>query len=141
VSVRRAARSAGIEVDPRRVREARLEAGLSLRELAGTEVSATFIHFVERGVSRPSEKVLRLIARRTGRPIGYFAPQDSDRTARGLRLGQELARLARQAREIGKTSGLVTVEMQALKLIEVTLRQAAEVANSIDANVARKSKS
>jgi transcriptional regulator with XRE-family HTH domain len=139
--VRRAARGAGIAVDPRRVREARLQAGLSLREVAGAEVSATFIHFVERGVSRPSQKVLGLIARRTGKPIGYFIPHDSSTPEPGPHLAEELGRVAKQARELGKIKGLVTVEVEALKLIEVTLRQAADVANSIEVRLSGKSKS
>jgi transcriptional regulator with XRE-family HTH domain len=134
MSVRRAARAAGIAVDPHRVREARLEAGLSLRALAGDEVSATFIHFVERGVSRPSQKVLGLIARRTGKPIDYFMPLGSSKVQPGPYLAEALARVASQARELRKTIGLVAMEIEALKLIEVTLRQAAEVANSIEAN-------
>jgi transcriptional regulator with XRE-family HTH domain len=52
-----------------RVREARREAGLSLAQLAGDEVSRTFLHFVEHGRSRPAQAVLALIAKRTGRPV------------------------------------------------------------------------
>ena len=69
-----AARGSGIAVDPERVREARLEAGLSLAQIARDDVSRTFIHFVETGKSRPSQRILALIARRTGKPISYFNP-------------------------------------------------------------------
>ena len=138
--MRRAARGEGIDVDPRRVHEARLQAGLSLRELAGVEVSATFVHFVERGVSRPSQKVLDLIARRTGKPIRYFIPRESRKPQTGPRLAEELTRVASQTRVLRKTNGLAPLEIDALKLIEVTLRQAAEVANSIEVNLPRRSK-
>jgi transcriptional regulator with XRE-family HTH domain len=140
VSVRRGARGAGISVDPGRIREARRQAGLSLRELAGADVSATFIHFVERGVSRPSQKVLGLIARRTGKPISYFTAQDSRKPYPDSGLAEELARVASKTGELSKTNGLATTEVEALKLIEVTLRQAANVASSIDASLSRKSK-
>src|SRR5690348_3169972 len=62
-AMRRGLRGSGVPVDPARVREARREAGLSLAQLAGDEVSRTFLHFVEHGRSRPSQAVLALIAR------------------------------------------------------------------------------
>src|SRR5438094_6409883 len=71
-AMRRGPRGSGQNVDPLRVRQARLEAGLSLAQVAGDDVSRTFIHFVEQGRSRPSIVVLGLIARRTGKPMSYF---------------------------------------------------------------------
>src|SRR5215470_17888054 len=56
--MRRGARGSGVPVNPARVREARIEAGLSLAQVAGDDVSRTFIHFVEQGRSRPSQNVL-----------------------------------------------------------------------------------
>ena len=53
-------------MDSVRVRQARIEAGLTLAQVAGDEVSRTFIHLVEHGRSRPSKETLALIAKRTG---------------------------------------------------------------------------
>jgi len=64
----------GIEVRPEAVRHARLEAGLSLAEVAGGEMTRAAIHLVETGKMRPSIRTLELIARQTGRPISHFLP-------------------------------------------------------------------
>ena len=135
--MRRGAPGSGVAVDPQRIRQARLEAGLSLRAVAGEEISPTFIHFVERGISRPSRPVLALIARRTGKPIGYFTTQHSDVQPASQDLAGELARAAEHARHFGATRKLSTVEHEAMKLIEVALRQASEVARSIERSGAR----
>jgi transcriptional regulator with XRE-family HTH domain len=125
-SVRRGARGTGIGVDPERVREARLEAGLSLAALAGDDVSRTFIHFVERGRSRPSRDVLALIARRTGKPISYFMPRSTKDGEPTSDLAADLARVSARVRQFATTNRLTDVEREAMKLIEVTLRQGAE---------------
>ena len=62
----------GIHIIPDRIREARLDAGLTLSQVAGSLVSRAFIHRVEKGQSRPSLDVLRMIAAKTGRPLKYF---------------------------------------------------------------------
>ena len=69
---RRGGRRRGISIRPGSVRLARQEAGLTLAEIAGVEVSRVAIHLVETGHTRPSLQTLELIARRTGKPIGYF---------------------------------------------------------------------
>lgn len=63
-------------------------AGLSLRALADGRVSATALHLIERGESRPTLPTLRLISERTGQPIEYFlAP--GQREALDLELQRE----------------------------------------------------
>jgi tetratricopeptide (TPR) repeat protein len=62
----------GIAIRPEAVRQARLDSGLSLAELAGGQVTRAAIHLVETGKMRPSMRTLQLIAQRTGRPISYF---------------------------------------------------------------------
>jgi tetratricopeptide (TPR) repeat protein len=66
-------RPKGIAVDPTAVRRARLEAGLSLAQVARDDLSRTAIYLVEKGKMRPSGRTLQMIADRTGRPISYFA--------------------------------------------------------------------
>ncbi|MGA8921584.1 MAG: tetratricopeptide repeat protein [Candidatus Dormiibacterota bacterium] len=68
----RRGRRRGLEIKPGTARQARLEAGLSLAQVAGDQISRTAIFFVETGKARPSMETLRLIAERTGRPLEFF---------------------------------------------------------------------
>jgi tetratricopeptide (TPR) repeat protein/DNA-binding XRE family transcriptional regulator len=68
----RRGRRRGVEIKPGTVKQARSEAGLSLAQVAGTEISRTAIYFVETGKAKPSMETLKLIASRTGRPLDYF---------------------------------------------------------------------
>jgi transcriptional regulator with XRE-family HTH domain len=73
-------RGRGVSVIPERVRQARLERGMSLAQVAGHEVSRAFIHLVEQGIARPSLPVLELIAARTGKRPDYFLnPREESR--------------------------------------------------------------
>ena len=124
--VQRRVRAQGLAVDPARVREARLEAGLSLAQLAGDDVSRTFIHFIEHGRSRPSKSVLALIARRTGKPVSYFLLQPALGLAANDDLAAELVRMA------GRVKSAVAVstnknDRETLKLVELAVRQGAEL--------------
>jgi len=127
-------------VDPARVREARREAGLSLAQLAGSDVSRTFIHFVEQGRSRPSQPVLALIARRTGKPISYFLAQPAGDIEPTTNLVDDLTRVADQAGRFSRASGLTKVDREAMKLVELTLRQAASLTKSVQLGSRRSSK-
>lgn len=124
-------RGSGIAVDPARIREARLEAGLSLAQLARDDVSRTFIHFIETGKSRPSPRILALIARRTRKPISYFTRQAGDNIEPGGGLPSELTRIADQVREFIDSQELDEVERSSMKLVEITLKQAAQVTRAI----------
>jgi tetratricopeptide (TPR) repeat protein/DNA-binding XRE family transcriptional regulator len=77
----RRGRRRGVEIKPGTVKQARLEAGLSLGQVARGDISRTAIYFVETGKAKPSIETLRLIAERTGRPIDYFlvSPLEGDR--------------------------------------------------------------
>lgn len=56
----------------RLVREARKARGMTQAELAGEEFTASFISQVERGLTAPSLKSLRIIASRLGLPMRHF---------------------------------------------------------------------
>ncbi|HCG00860.1 MAG TPA: hypothetical protein DEV93_10000 [Chloroflexi bacterium] len=58
------------------MRRARLEAGLTLAQVAGEDISRQAIHLVEMGKSRPSMATLEIIAKRTGRPLSSFLLAD-----------------------------------------------------------------
>jgi transcriptional regulator with XRE-family HTH domain len=118
-------------VDPARVHEARVEAGLSLGQLAGDDVSRTFIHFVEQGKSRPSKAVLSLIARRTGKPVSYFIQQPSTEQQRSADLVAEMTAVATRIRRFVALHRLTKAEQEAMKLVEVTVLQGAALTKAI----------
>ena len=59
-------------IDPDLVRQARLKAGLSLAQVAGTELTRQAVHLIETGKMLPSARSLQLIARRLGVPAHTF---------------------------------------------------------------------
>ena len=137
--MQRGTRGSGLVVDPERVREARIEAGLSLAQLARDDVSRTFIHFVETGQSRPSQRVLALIARRTGKPISYFMAESKPNTGQSTDLAADLIRVGERVRKFAAMNKLTKVEREAMTLIAVTLGQGAELAKSVQTTSRRES--
>ena len=131
----RSPRGSGIVVDPVRVRAARLAAGLSLGQVARDDVSRTFLLFVEQGKSRPSQRVLDLIAKRTHRPVSFFLSsrlQDAGALqGRGPALATEMVSLAARLRQI-RNNVRGQADREALKLLEVTMRQGAELVRAIE---------
>jgi len=65
-------RRKGIPIREGSVRQARLEARLSLAQVAADQVSRTAVHHIENGRTKPTLETLRLIARQTRKPIEYF---------------------------------------------------------------------
>jgi len=61
-----------------RIRQARLEAGLSLAAVSQKDFSRAFLNQVELGRSRPSPRTLRLIAERLRRPVDYFLQDEPE---------------------------------------------------------------
>jgi tetratricopeptide (TPR) repeat protein/DNA-binding XRE family transcriptional regulator len=86
-------RRRGVEIKPGTVKQARSDAGLSLAQVAGSEISRTAIYFVETGKAKPSLETLKLIAERTGRPIDFFLTRPSTTEARSTAATVELERL------------------------------------------------
>jgi tetratricopeptide (TPR) repeat protein/DNA-binding XRE family transcriptional regulator len=89
----RRGRRRGVEIKPGTVKQARSDAGLSLAQVAGSEISRTAIYFVETGKAKPSMETLKLIAERTGRPLDYFLSRPSTLEARSSANTAELERL------------------------------------------------
>ena len=94
-------------------------------------MSRTFIHFVETGQSRPSQRVLALIARRTGKPISYFMAESKPDTGQSTDLAADLIRVGERVRKFAAMNGLTKVEREAMSLIAVTLRRGAELTRSV----------
>jgi transcriptional regulator with XRE-family HTH domain len=116
-------------VNPQRVRQARITAGLSLADVAGDTVSRTFILLVEKGRSRPSMRVLEHIARRTGKPVEYFleAEEGGELAKAGDTLATDITEAAERVRRLQASTELTTPDREAMRLVELTLRQAAAV--------------
>ena len=132
--VKRGARGSGISVDPERIRAARVEAGLSLRAIAGNDVSPTFIHFVEQGVSRPSRPVLAMIARRTGKSMDYFTADPNPGPEPQPDIAAELYRVGQRIRKLRSGRHLTDSDRDVLKFIEWTVRHSAELIRSMHMN-------
>lgn len=60
-----------------RLRQARLEAGLSQRQLCGQEITRNMLSQIENGSARPSMATLRYLAGQLGKPISYFLEEDT----------------------------------------------------------------
>ena len=59
-----------------RILQARLEAGLSQRELAGEEITRNMLSSLEHDTANPSLSTLRHLSARLGRPISWFLGED-----------------------------------------------------------------
>ena len=55
-----------------RIKQARLELGLSQRTLCGDTITRNMLSQIENGSARPSMDTLRVLAERLGRPMSYF---------------------------------------------------------------------
>lgn len=55
-----------------KLRQARLEAGLSQRQLCGEEITRNMLSLIENGSAKPSMKTLQYLASRLGKNISYF---------------------------------------------------------------------
>lgn len=55
-----------------KLKQARLEAGLSQRQLCGAEVTRNMLSQIENGTAKPSMQTLSYFAARLGRPVSFF---------------------------------------------------------------------
>lgn len=55
-----------------KLRQARLEAGLSQRQLCGEEITRNMLSLIENGSAKPSMKTLQYLADRLGKSVSYF---------------------------------------------------------------------
>lgn len=55
-----------------RIKQARLELGVSQRTLCGDTITRNMLSQIENGSARPSMDTLRVLAERLGRPMSYF---------------------------------------------------------------------
>lgn len=60
-----------------KLRQARLEAGLSQRQLCGQQISRNMLSQIESGKARPSMDTLRFLAARLGKSLSWFLEEES----------------------------------------------------------------
>lgn len=60
-----------------RLKKARLEAGMSQRQLCGEEITRNMLSQIEHGTAKPSVSTLRYLAARLGKPTGYFLEEQA----------------------------------------------------------------
>ena len=60
-----------------KLRQARLEAGLSQRALCGDAITRNMLSQIENGTARPSMATLQHLAWRLGKPVGYFLEEQT----------------------------------------------------------------
>lgn len=61
----------------KRLRQARLEAGLSQRQLCGDTITRNMLSQIENGSARPSMATLEALASRLGKPISFFLEEQA----------------------------------------------------------------
>lgn len=59
-----------------KLRQARLEAGITQRQLCGEEITRNMLSQIENGGARPSMQTLQYLARQLGKPVSWFLEED-----------------------------------------------------------------
>jgi tetratricopeptide (TPR) repeat protein len=102
----------GIEIDPAALRQARLDAGLSLAQIAGSDLTRQAVHLIESGKVRPTMRSLRIIAHRLGvaetallAPPGPLPDELAIAELQDLCQRQEYAQVAEQALALVSAGG------------------------------------
>ena len=89
-----------------KLRQARLESGLSQRQLCGEEITRNMLSLIENGAAKPSMKTLQYLAERLGKNVSYFLEETAL-----LSPNQEVMARARQLYDAGAFA-------QAYKILE-----------------------
>ena len=71
-----------------KLRAARLEAGLTQRQLCGEEITRNMLSQIEHGTAKPSMNTLQILAARLGKPVSYFLDEDGILTPNQPRMEQ-----------------------------------------------------
>lgn len=79
-----------------KLRNARLEAGLSQRQLCGDTITRNMLSQIEHGTARPSMETLQILAARLGKSVGFFLDEET------VSANQSLIAHARRAYRAGE---------------------------------------
>lgn len=86
-----------------RLKQARLEAGLSQRQLCGDEITRNMLSQIENGSAKPSMTTLQYLADRLGKPVSFFLEENTASP------NQPRMEAARQAYAAGDHSGVLSI--------------------------------
>ena len=87
-----------------RIKQARLEAGLSQRQLCGEVITRNMLSLIESGRARPSMDTLRYFAGVLGKPMGYFLEEQAVTSP-----NQQVMEAAENALKSGDFSGVLEI--------------------------------
>ena len=87
-----------------RIKNARLAAGLSQRQLCGDTVTRNMLSLIESGKARPSMETLAFFARQLGKPMSYFWEEEAV-----LSPNQQVMAEARRAFNVANWQGVLDV--------------------------------
>lgn len=119
VGTRRGGRRRGVVVREGSVAQARREAGLTLAEVAGGELSRTAIHLIEKGLARPSMETLKHIAHQTSKPMSFFlhSPEEPSALFADLKDLQKAKSYLAQALAAGQAKREPSVQAEVRMLV------------------------
>ena len=109
----------GVDLRPGAVKQARVEAGLSLAKVGKGCVTAPAVYLIETGRTRPSLPTLEHIARRLGKPVEFFLADQSsgaDETRTGLIELEAMVAEGRHKEAIGHGEELLKLSSSAHRL-------------------------
>ena len=87
-----------------KIKEARLQAGLSQRQLCGDEITRNMLSQIENGSARPSMSTLQYLSSRLGVSVSYFLEEQAVTSP-----NQQLMESARNARSEGDSARVVAL--------------------------------
>ena len=105
-----------------RLKQARIEAGLSQRQLCGQEITRNMLSQIESGKAKPSMQTLQYLAQQLGKPVSWFLEEDTVTSpnqqimeaARQAYAGREYAHCLEQLQAYQSPDALFDWEMQLL---------------------------
>ena len=96
-----------------KIRAARLEAGLTQRQLCGEEITRNMLSQIEHDTAKPSMKTLMYLAQQLGKPAGYFLEEETLTSPNRVRMTR-----AREAFDAGESERVLEELRQAGFLLE-----------------------
>lgn len=77
-----------------RIKAARIEAGLSQRQLCGGQITRNMLSQIENGSAHPSMKTLRYLAEQLGKPVSFFLEEQAAALPAARKLDEARSALA-----------------------------------------------
>ncbi len=101
-----------------KLRQARLEAGLSQRALCGDAITRNMLSQIENGTAHPSMATLQYLAGQLGKPVSYFLGEPAAISSSPLAEAVAWLEKARQRMTAGKSADAATALQEAERLLE-----------------------